>query len=125
MSDFDWDAWRKHIKETESVELIRSMSLEQLSEHLQFFITARDYAAADLGSTEHGLRQCNERIDWLRGEIQHRRSRKPSWVAIVSLIVALAGLCLGIYNCSQTSSDEERPTPTPAPQLSPTETASP
>lgn len=138
MSNFDWDAWSKHIKETESAERIRSMSPEQLSEHLQFFIAAREYAADDLNTTERGLLRCNERIESLNREIEQRRSdemhgetiavgkQNVKWMIIFgipTLLLAVLAL-VGIPKCSRSSSTqaEVRPTPTVTPELLPTPT---
>lgn len=120
MSDFDHNKWRENLAATENLESLKKWQLEK---HLRYFtklqpqLTLQHYSTRDT---------CKERIELLRAEISHRRSRKPSWTAIASLFIALAGLCLGIYNCSQTSSTqaEAESTPMATPQPSATETPS-
>jgi hypothetical protein len=120
MSDFDHKEWQQNVAATENLERLSKCQLEK---HLQYFtkiqpqLTLQHYSTRDT---------CKERIELLRAEIHHRRARKPSWTAIASLFIALAGLCLGIYNCSRPSStpSEARPTPMPKPQQSATGTPS-
>src|SRR5258708_3823205 len=125
MSRLNYDEWRQHLEETENLE---ALSMWQLKAHLQYFKDVRGTVDVMTDQTPNGKKNtCDERIKLLHAEIQHRRSRKPSWVAILSLLVGTAGLCLGIYNCSRPSpvASEPRPTPTATPQQSATGTPSP
>jgi hypothetical protein len=118
MSDFNHEEWRRNREATENIP---SLTTRELKEYLRYF--TRDELKHQLTFQTQDMRDaCKERVELLRAEIRHRRSRKPSWTAIASLFIALAGLCLGIYNCSQPSSTqtEAQSTPTATPQLSPT-----
>ena len=115
MSDFNYDERSRNLAETENLESLKTWELKK---HLRYFTTIRSKPEVVMVGFMRDT--CNERIELLRAEIHHRRSRKPSWVAIVSLIVAVAGLALGIHNCSRPSStpSEARPTPMATPQQS-------
>lgn len=121
MSDFDHKEW---IQNRDATENIPSLTKSELEKHLQYFNGVRE--RFEVTSDPRKKDTCKERIASLREEINHRRSRKPSWTAIASLFIALAGLCLGIYNCSQTSSTQAgaESTPMTTPQPSPTGTPS-
>jgi len=120
MSDFDGDEWQQHLAETENLEGLWKW---QLKKHLRYFVKVQPRLRYHSQDTRDA---CIQRIELLRAEINHRRARKPSWVAIVSLLIGVAGLALGIHNYSRSSSTqaEARSTPTETPQLSPTETPS-
>jgi hypothetical protein len=113
MSKFNHEEWRTHVKDTENLE---PLAMTQLKEQLTYFNGVSACMEVVTDQTPFGkLNICNGRIKLLRAEIQHRRSRKPSWAAILSLFVGAASLCLGIYNCSHALSTppaEARSTPT-------------
>jgi hypothetical protein len=85
MSDFDHKEWRENVAATENLE---SLKMGELRKHLGYFTKVQPQLTFQHQSTRD---TCKERIELLRAEIHHRRSRKPSWVAIVSLFIALAG----------------------------------
>jgi hypothetical protein len=121
MSKFDHKEWDRHLKDTESLE---ELTMSELKQHLRYFKGVRECLEVVTDQRSNGKKDtCEERIELLRKEIQHRRSRKPSWVAILSLIVATASLCLGIHNCAR-STRSEQPTPAATPQQSPSGTPS-
>jgi hypothetical protein len=121
MSDFDHKEWQQNVEATENLE---SLKMGELKKHLRYFTKVQPQLTLQHYSTRD---TCKERIELLRAEIGHRRSRKPSWVAIASLFIGLAGFCLGIYNCSRPSStlSEARPTPTETATPEPSATGTP
>jgi hypothetical protein len=120
MGDFNSDEWQQNVAATENLESLKKWQLEN---HLQYFtevqpqLTLRHYSTRDT---------CKERIELLRAEIRHRRSRKPSWTAIAALIIAVMSF-FGLQKCFLPSftQTEARPTPTETATPEPSATGTP
>jgi hypothetical protein len=138
MGRFNHDEWRQHLSETDSEELRRSLSDEQLKKQLEYFIDAR--GRFEVVTDMPKKNACEERIELLRAEVGLRRveslsksqhgeaislgtktlhwTKVAAWSAIAAVLVALIGLLVPAY-CSRPLSTPSEGQSTPAATATP------
>ena len=141
MSSFNDAESRQHVSETESEELRRALSDEQLKEQLEYFNDVRGCVEVMTDQTPNGKKEtCQERIQLLLAEMGVRRveslsksqhdethvlgtktlnwTKVAAWGAIAAVLVALIGLLVSAY-CSRSSFTPAEARSTPAATATP------